>query len=65
MGDHAKVRDTFTKIKTELLRLEYLYSCDCNEGMVVKIRQQLADIEVKLKAMPHTNDEVTNTKAVI
>ncbi|KAH3739805.1 hypothetical protein DPMN_046495 [Dreissena polymorpha] len=48
MGDVAKVRDMLTKIKTELLRLEYLYTCDCNEGQVGKIRQKLADIECKL-----------------
>ncbi|XP_052250016.1 uncharacterized protein LOC127857584 [Dreissena polymorpha] len=64
MGDDEKVRDTLTKIKTELLRLEYLYTRDCNEGQAVKIRQQLADIECKLKAMSHTLDEVTNLKTV-
>ncbi|KAH3706063.1 hypothetical protein DPMN_065442 [Dreissena polymorpha] len=62
VGDDAKVRDKFTKIKTELLRLEYLYTCDCNEPQAGKIRQQLADIECKLKALPHSNDEVTNTQ---
>ncbi|KAH3739803.1 uncharacterized protein LOC127850178 isoform X2 [Dreissena polymorpha] len=62
MGDDAKVRDTLTKIKTELLRLEYMYTCDCNEGQVGKIRQQLADIESKL--MTKTHDEVTQTETV-
>ncbi|KAH3777912.1 hypothetical protein DPMN_179361 [Dreissena polymorpha] len=64
MGDDEKVRDTLTKIKTELLRQEYLYTCDCNEGQVVKIRQQLAEIECKLRAMSHSNDEVTHINTV-
>ncbi|KAH3739806.1 uncharacterized protein LOC127850184 [Dreissena polymorpha] len=65
MGDDVKVRDTLRKIKIELLRLEYLYTCDCNEDMVSEIRQQLEDIECRLKALPHTNDDVTNTNTVI
>ncbi|KAH3834047.1 hypothetical protein DPMN_107365 [Dreissena polymorpha] len=65
MGDNAKVRDALTNIKWELLRLENLYTCDCNEGQVGKIRQQLATIEFKLKAMTHTFDEVTNQKTVL
>ncbi|XP_053396222.1 kinesin light chain 4-like [Mercenaria mercenaria] len=47
-----KHRETLEKIESELLRLEQVYLCQCNEKGLEKIRNQLKDVKDKLDNAP-------------
>ncbi|XP_053396220.1 uncharacterized protein LOC123550883 [Mercenaria mercenaria] len=46
-------RETLEKIESELLRLEQVYLCQCNEKGYEKIRTQLKDVKDKLDNAPN------------
>lgn len=47
-GEVEKYKTTLEKIENELLRLEQVYLCQCNEKALDKIRNQIQDIKDKL-----------------
>jgi tetratricopeptide (TPR) repeat protein len=51
-GYVEKYRVTLEKIETELLRLEQVFLCQCNDRALEKIRNQIQDIKAKLDNLP-------------
>lgn len=50
-NDTGKYKETLEKIEAELLRLERVFLCQCNEISLQKVRSQLNDIKDKLDNM--------------
>lgn len=46
--DLERYKETQEKIESELLRLEQVFLCQCNEKSLQRIRDQLTDIKIKL-----------------